>query len=981
MTTLADKSILSGADNRPLMLEKDMYDSWKSIMELYMMNRQHGRMIIESLSATEAIQADCDIKATNIILQGLLPKVYALVRNHKVAKELWARIQLLMQGTSLTKQERECKLYDKFDKFAYKKRETLREFYLRFSLLLNDMNIYNMKLEQFQVNTKFLNTLPHEWSKFVTDVKLVRDLHTTNVDKLHAYLGQHEFHANEVRLMHEPNSDPLALVATHQMTQSPYQTHQNSYQNTQFQPQVSSYQSPQYVSPYQSQQYSTHQSSTPRSITLSSNDYQSSVHHNVYSPSSSIPQLEYAPTVNQQPEFSQPDSGLIVLVFQKGDDLIDAINHMMSFLTAVVTFRYPTTNNQLRNSSNPRQQANINNGRVTVQPIQGRQTSLAAGTTRTYTPGASGSNSRKQRTVICYNCKGEGHMSKQCTKPKRKQDDSWFKDKVLLVQAQASGQILHGEELAFLADQGIPKGQATQTVITHNAAYQADDLDAYDSDCDELNNAKVALMANLSHYGSDALAEVYNHDNINNNMNNNMINQVVQAMPSSEQSNVVNHSETEITSDSNIIPYSQYVIESQQAAVQNFNSSAQQDALKLSVIEQLKTQSVEIDRLKQTLSEHLKEKKSLMKTVTLLKNDFKKEESRNIDREIALEKKIKQLDNIVFKRDQSAQIKAQQLEPKLYDGNVIKNTSAIVIPDSEETLMLAEEDRSKMLLKQKDPMMLEKKVNTTPVDYVNSVNSPEPTLSSRPTKVEVPKELPKVSMVNTSLKKLKHHLAGFDMVVKERTTPITITEKDIVNTIVISSVDIASVNVHECEKCLKLETELLNKKDFVEKEIYDKLLKRVKPSTSASGSQPSGNTKKDKIRQTPSSTQKNKVEAHPRKVKSSLKNKDCVVQPKGTAHVQHSKLNANSELKCVKCNGCMLFDNHDLCVLDFINNVNARNKSKSVKKSSKRKVWKPTGKVFTNIGYIWRPTGRTFTIVGNACPLTRIKVRSMSSSV
>ncbi|GKF54220.1 hypothetical protein Tco_0161130, partial [Tanacetum coccineum] len=132
------------------------------------------------------------------------------------------------------------------------------------------------------------------------------------------------------------------------------------------------------------------------------------------------------------------------------------------------------------------------------------------------------------------------------------------------------------------------------------------------------------------------------------------------------------------------------------------------------------------------------------------------------------------------------------------------------------------------------------------------------------------------------------------------------------------------------------------------------------------------NTKKDKIRQTPSSTQKNKVEAHPRKVKSSLKNKDCVVAPKGTANVQHSKLNANSELKCVKCNGCMLSDNHDLRVLDFINNVNARVKYKYVKKSLKKKVWKLIGKVFTNIGYIWRPTGWTFTIVENACPLTRI---------
>ncbi|GKA61418.1 hypothetical protein Tco_0760825, partial [Tanacetum coccineum] len=295
------------------------------------------------LSATEAIQADCDIKATNIILQGLPPEVYAL--------------------------ERECKLYDEFDKFAYKKGETLRDFYLRFSLLLNDMNIYNMKLEQFQVNTKFLNTLPPEWSKFVTDVKLVRDLHTTNIDQLHAYLGQHEFHANEVRLMHERNSDPLALVATHQMTQSPYQTHQNSYQNTQFQPQVSPYQSPQYESPHQSQQYSTHQSSTPLSITYPSNDYQSSVHHNVYSPSSSIPQLEYAPLVNQQPEFSQPDSGLIVPVFQRGDDPIDAINHVMSFLTVVVTSRYPTTNNQLRNSSNPR--PTINDGRSDYTQFMG----------------------------------------------------------------------------------------------------------------------------------------------------------------------------------------------------------------------------------------------------------------------------------------------------------------------------------------------------------------------------------------------------------------------------------------------------------------------------------------------------------------------------------------------------------------------------------------------------------------------------------
>nr|GEU61981.1 hypothetical protein [Tanacetum cinerariifolium] len=95
--------------------------------------------------------------------------------------------------------ERECKLYDEFNKFTYKKGETLCDFYLRFLLLLNDLNIYNLKLEQFQVNTKFLNSLPPEWSKFMTDFKLAWELHTTNIDQLHAYLEQHKFHGNEVK--------------------------------------------------------------------------------------------------------------------------------------------------------------------------------------------------------------------------------------------------------------------------------------------------------------------------------------------------------------------------------------------------------------------------------------------------------------------------------------------------------------------------------------------------------------------------------------------------------------------------------------------------------------------------------------------------------------------------------------------------------------------------------------------------------------
>nr|GEW94031.1 integrase, catalytic region, zinc finger, CCHC-type, peptidase aspartic, catalytic [Tanacetum cinerariifolium] len=119
----------------------------------------------------------------------------------------------------------------------------------------------------------------------------------------------------------------------------------------------------------------------------------------------------------------------------------------------------------------------------------------------------------------------------------------------------------------------------------------------------------------------------------------------------------------------------------------------------------------------------------------------------------------------------------------------------------------------------------------------------------------------------------------------------------------------------------------------------------VNLSTSASGSQPSGNTKKDKIQQTPSSSKKNKLEAHPRNVRSSLNKKNCVVKTKNTASVQNSKSNVNSDHQCVTCYGCLFSNNYDSCDLDFIYNVNARVKSKSVKKTVKRKIWKPTGKV------------------------------------
>ncbi|GJV80789.1 hypothetical protein Tco_1516659 [Tanacetum coccineum] len=223
MSTLAEYMIVAGADNRPPMLDKPQYKSWKSRMELYMQGKDHGRMILNS----EKLYNTCDLKAANIVLQGLPPDVYALVNHHKVAKEIWDRVKLLMQGTSLSKQERECKLYDEFDKFTHVKGETLYTYYLRFAQLINDMNTINMTMQTVQVNTKFPNSLPHKWGKFVTDVKLARDLHMLNFDQLYGYLEQHEIHENETHIMHERYLDPLALVSNYHQPPSQFNNFQS----------------------------------------------------------------------------------------------------------------------------------------------------------------------------------------------------------------------------------------------------------------------------------------------------------------------------------------------------------------------------------------------------------------------------------------------------------------------------------------------------------------------------------------------------------------------------------------------------------------------------------------------------------------------------------------------------------------------------------------------------------------------------------
>ncbi|GJU87569.1 hypothetical protein Tco_1295115 [Tanacetum coccineum] len=427
-------------------------------MMLYIKGKEHGKLLVDSvlngpfqyetmveprnettpptirartytdLTDEEKIRESVDIKATNIVFQGLPQDIYNLVNHNEDAKQIWDRVKLLIPGSDLSLQECESKLYDDFDTFTFMPGETIHSYYTQFAQLINDMHTIGMTMKPLQVNTKFVSHLQPEWSKFITDVKLAKYMHTTNFDHLYAHLRQHEAHANEVLLERQRYPNQIALVAN-----SPSCLNLNQYY-----PQLSSVSQKYY--PYPAPQHS----------------YAEPI----------VQQSHYQPQVESST--TELDSGLVVPSFNPSNDPIANLNKLMAFVSTSFDPRFPQTNNQLRTSSNPRNQATIQDGRVTIQT---------------------------------------------CTKPKRSKNSALFKEKMLVTEALESGAYLDLEQLAFLPDNEdtIVPAQASQEIPTP-AAFQTDDLDAFDSDCDDVPSAKAVLMANLSSYDSYVLSDVPFHD-------------------------------------------------------------------------------------------------------------------------------------------------------------------------------------------------------------------------------------------------------------------------------------------------------------------------------------------------------------------------------------------------------------------------------------------------------------------------------------
>ncbi|GJS37397.1 hypothetical protein Tco_0535779 [Tanacetum coccineum] len=471
MANLSEDIQYAGSDTRPPMLNKNDFASWQQLIRLYCQGKENGVNILKSidegpfqmgttrvivaegtegslhlgperprvysdLSQDEKDRYNADIRATNIILQGLPKDIYSLINHYTDAKDIWDNVKMLLEGSELTKEDRESQLYDDFEHFRQNKGETIHDYYVRFAKLINDMRNIKMTMLKIQFNSKFVNNMFPEWGRFVTAVKLNKGIKDSNFDQLYAYLKQHEAHANENNMMLErltqQTDDPPALMSN--------------------------------VSP---QHY--------------------------HSQSSTIP-----PTTYHQPhsaDTSQSDLGL-----SPTDNLIENLTNTLALLTQSYKTFLPQTNNHLRTLSNPRNQATIQDGKVVIQNVQGRQNRGQGNNVRGI--GAAGyggaqnrvgnANLGQARQVKCYNCNGVCHIARNCTQPKRPQNSEYFKDKMLLMQAQENGVVLDEEQLLFLAgeqDNAIDEDMDEQPVqdlaLNVDNVFQADDCDAYDSDVDE----------------------------------------------------------------------------------------------------------------------------------------------------------------------------------------------------------------------------------------------------------------------------------------------------------------------------------------------------------------------------------------------------------------------------------------------------------------------------------------------------------------
>ncbi|GJV86500.1 uncharacterized mitochondrial protein-like protein [Tanacetum coccineum] len=665
----------AGTDTRPPMLVESDYDSWKIRIHRYIRGKLLGKLIWNSIqnepsphpmvtdaptegqtgvnmprmkldsefTLEETNRENADTQAEIILSQGLPRHIFNILNQTNTAKEIWDNVEMLMQGSGRTLQQRKEDLFDEFERFRAIGNEPIHDYFVRFHKLVNDMKITQLEIPTHQLNTKFVNNLPSYWGKYVTNVKQNMDISTTNYVHIYTHLKAYEPHATKTLKKQEQSSsiiDPLAYMA--QAT-----------------------------------------------------------------PTTSLPPLS---TSQPQPAVLSPNDAMMATMTQ--------IANLLSGFQK----QFPPTNNQLRSSSNSRTHATVHDGQIVTETVQRRAPGNVGNTGSRGNQSYGNVTTATGKKVICYNCRGEGHVARQCKEPKRAKDSQYFKDKMLLMEAKEKGVTLDAEAEAFLANVECTAPYDQPLAMATTNIFEVNHEDAYDSDVDEGPNAAAAFMANLSSTSGNNhhVNEVHpNAIQINDSVNY----QLSHEMHHEEQSD----SDVESELDDNTTPYHQLELERRAKVVPTEVSTGSSANISMVTI---------LDEMRDTLDEKTQENQDLSLenqnlTAELAKCKLEIVRLDTQQVKLDLERQVRQEQNLVTQRNErNAELEQEKVMLKTH---LKSKDVSIEFLKSENQKVLT--DKKKLEDKYLDEIVCLKSANKVATDLLQKFQMPThtiPMLSKKP---------------------------------------------------------------------------------------------------------------------------------------------------------------------------------------------------------------------------------------------------------